>query len=262
MRRGHYRNAQRALERLLDLGVVPIINENDTVATEEIRFGDNDRLAALVSHIVRADAMVLLTDVDGLYDGPPKRAGTKRIAFVTSFDQISGVEVTARGSSVGTGGMVTKLESVRISTASGIPVILTLAANVSRALEGQDVGTYFAATGSRMTRRRLWLAYAAHTRGRLILDEGAVAAVNAGRASLLPAGITGVEGEFHAGDPVDLSGQDGNVIGRGLVAFDSSEIPQLLGHSTSALRDKHGNGYDRAIVHRDDLVLKKRPTKK
>jgi len=255
MRRGHYRNTHRALERLLGLGIVPIINENDTVATNEIRFGDNDRLAALVSHIVRADAMVLLTDVDGLYDGPPKKPGSRRIPVVTSFSQIADVEVTTKGSSVGTGGMVSKLESVRIAAATGIPVVLTLAANVADALRGADVGTWFAATGKRMTRKRLWLAYAAKTRGTLIIDDGAARAVLGGLASLLPAGITAVEGNFDADDPVELRDQQGRVLGRGLVAFDSSDLPKLLGRSTSSLKDEHGDGYDRAVVHRDDLVL-------
>ncbi|WP_333812616.1 glutamate 5-kinase, partial [Timonella senegalensis] len=251
MRRSHYRNTQRALERLLGLGIVPIINENDTVATDEIRFGDNDRLAALVSHIVRADAMILLTDVDGLYDGPPKIEGSKRIPLVTSFAQIADVEVTTKGSSVGTGGMVSKLDSVRIASATGIPVVLTLAANVPAALAGEDVGTCFTATGKRMSRRRLWLAYAAKVRGRLIVDDGAARAVLGGLASLLPAGVTGVEGTFDANDPVEVLDQQGRVIGRGLVGFDSSELPKLLGRSTTSLKDEHGDGYDRAVVHRD-----------
>lgn len=255
MRRSHYRNTQRALERLLGLGIVPIINENDTVATDEIRFGDNDRLAALVSHIVRADAMILLTDVDGLYDGPPKIEGSKRIPLVTSFAQIADVEVTTKGSSVGTGGMVSKLDSVRIASATGIPVVLTLAANVPAALAGEDVGTCFTATGKRMSRRRLWLAYAAKVRGRLIVDDGAARAVLGGLASLLPAGVTGVEGTFDANDPVEVLDQQGRVIGRGLVGFDSSELPKLLGRSTTSLKDEHGDGYDRAVVHRDDLVV-------
>ncbi|XBH23191.1 glutamate 5-kinase [Jonesiaceae bacterium BS-20] len=261
-RNGHYRNAQRSLDQLLDLGVIPIINENDAVATEEIRFGDNDRLAALVAHIVRADAMILLTDVDGLYDGPPTRAGTKRIGAVSNFGQIANVEVTSKGSSVGTGGMVTKLESVRIASASGIPVILTLAANVRDALLGREVGTFFMATGNRMSRKRLWLAYAATSAGRVVLDDGAVRAVLAGEASLLPAGVTGVDGKFSKGDPVDLVSQDGKVIGRGLAGFNAGEIPELIGHSTAELRDSHGNGYDRALVHRDDLVLHTRPVRK
>lgn len=258
VRRGHYRNAQRSLERLLDLGVVPVINENDAVATEEIRFGDNDRLAALVSHLVRADAMVLLTDVDGLYDGPPSRPGTRRIAEVRGPSDIEGIEVTGRGSSVGTGGMVTKLESVAIATASGIPVVLTKAANVAGALAGEEVGTWFHATGRRTSRRRLWLGYAARVRGRLVLDDGAVAAVQAGAASLLPAGITGVEGNFKAADPVELVDTRGRVVARGLTAYDSEEIPDLMGQSTGSLRDSLGVGYDKAVVHRDDLVLVRR----
>ncbi len=261
MRRSHYRNAQRALEKLLQLGIVPIINENDTVATDEIRFGDNDRLAALVSHIVRADAMVLLTDVDGLYDGPPKLPGSARIPWVQNFAQISQVEVTTKGSSVGTGGMVSKLESVRIATATGIPVVLTMAKNVAQALAGQDVGTWFSVTGKRMTRRRLWLAYAAKTRGKLLIDEGAARAVLGGLASLLPAGITAVEGHFDANDPVELVDPAGVVVGRGLVAFGSADLPVLLGKSTVELRELHGDGYDRAVVHRDDLVIELRAKK-
>ncbi|ROS73589.1 glutamate 5-kinase [Cellulomonas sp. PhB143] len=255
VRRGHYRNAQRALERLLALGVVPIVNENDAVATDEIRFGDNDRLAALVSHLVRADVLVLLTDVDGLYTGPPDLPGSVRVPVVSGPADLEGIEVTARGSSVGTGGMVTKLEAAALATTSGVPVVLTLAENAAAALAGEDVGTWFAATGRRTSRRRLWLAHAARTRGTLVLDDGAVAAVRAGRASLLPAGVTGVAGDFDAGDPVDLVGPDGVVVARGLVAFDSGEIPGLMGRSTHALRDELGEGYDREVVHRDDLVL-------
>jgi len=258
IRRGHYRNAQRALTRLLDLGVVPVVNENDTVATDEIRFGDNDRLAALVSHLVRADAMVLLTDVDGLYDGPPTRPGTRRITEVHGPADLEGIEVTGRGSAVGTGGMLTKLDSVAIATASGIPVVLTSAAQAADALAGREVGTWFAATGRRRSTRLLWLAYAARSHGRLVLDDGAVRAVGGGLASLLPAGIVRVEGEFEAGDPVDLVALDGRTVARGLVSYGAGELPSLLGRSTSALRAELGPGYDREVVHRDDLVLVRR----
>jgi glutamate 5-kinase len=258
VRRGHYRNAQRALSRLLDLGVVPIVNENDTVATEEIRFGDNDRLAALVSHLVRADALILLTDVDGLYTGPPSRPGSTRIATVTGPQDLEGVDVSARGSAIGTGGMVTKLESVAIAAGSGIPVVLTSAAQAAQALAGEDVGTWFAATGRRASTRLLWLAHAARTSGRLVLDDGAVSAVVERRMSLLPAGITGVDGDFEAGDPVDLVDADGTVVARGLVGYSSQEVPDLLGRTTSDLRAELGPGYDRVVVHRDDLVLVRR----
>ncbi|SFK05711.1 glutamate 5-kinase [Cellulomonas sp. KH9] len=257
-RRGQYRNAHRTLTRLLDLGVVPIINENDAVATDEIRFGDNDRLAALVSHLVHADALALLTDVDALYTGPPSRAGSRRIADVRALDELAGIDVTARGSAVGTGGMVTKLESVAIATQSGIPVVLTSAARAGDALAGQDVGTWFAATGRRRSIRLLWLAHAARTRGRLVLDDGAVRAVVDRRTSLLPAGVTDVEGTFEAGDPIELVDGSGEVVARGLVAYGSQEVPQLLGRTTGELRTELGPGWDRELVHRDDLVLVRR----
>jgi glutamate 5-kinase len=255
VRRARYRNAQRALERLLALGVVPVINENDAVTTDELKFGDNDRLAALVSHLVLADALLLLTDVDGLHDAPPSRPGARRIPLVDDLAEIAGVEVTARGSAVGTGGMVTKLESVRIATGAGVPTVLTLAGNAAAALAGDDVGTFFAAAGRRTSARRLWIAHAARTEGRLHLDDGAARAVLGGRASLLPAGITKAEGQFDAGDPVELVAPDGTVVARGLVAFDASDLPALLGRSTYALREELGEGYDRVVVHRDDLVL-------
>lgn len=258
VRRAHYRNARTTLDRLLALGVVPVVNENDAVATEEIRFGDNDRLAALVSHLVHADALVLLSDVDGLYTGPPSRAGSTRIATVTGPQDLEGVDISARGSAVGTGGMVTKLESVAIAAGSGIPVVLTSAAQAAQALAGEDVGTWFAATGRRASTRLLWLAHAAHTRGRLVLDDGAVRAVVERRMSLLPAGITGVDGDFEAGDPVDLVTAGGTVVARGLVGYSSAEVPDLLGHTTSELRALLGPGYDRVVVHRDDLVLVRR----
>lgn len=258
VRRVHYRNAHRALTRLLDLGIVPVINENDAVATDEIRFGDNDRLAALVSHLVHADALLLLSDVDSLYTGPPSRDGSRRIASVVHAQDLEGIDVASRGSAVGTGGMVTKLESVAIATQSGVPVVLTSAAQAAQALAGEDVGTWFTATGRRTSIRRLWLAHAANTRGRLVLDAGAVRAVLERGTSLLPAGVTGVEGTFEAGDPVELVGPDGVLVARGLVSYDAEEVPPLLGRSTSELRAALGPGYDRELVHRDDLVLVRR----
>jgi len=255
VRRIHYRNAQRALERLLALGVVPVVNENDTVATDEIRFGDNDRLAALVSHLVRADAMVLLSDVDGLYDGPPSRPGTRQISVVRGPADLAAVVIGGKGSRVGTGGMVTKLASVAIATGSGIPVVLTCAEHVEAALAGEPVGTWFAVTGRRRSTRMLWLEHAATPNGRLVLDDGAVRAVVDRRTSLLPAGILAVEGEFEAGEPVELVTTGGDVVARGLVAFAAVELPDLLGRSTRELREQLGVGYDREVVHRDDLVL-------
>ena len=256
VRRTHYRNAQRTLYRLLRLGVVPVVNENDTVATQEIRFGDNDRLAALVANLVRADALVLLSDVDALYDGPPNRPGAQRISTVRDANDLNGVRIGTTGASgIGTGGMVTKVEAARIATSSGIPVLLTRADLVDEALAGEDVGTWFAAIPRKTVTRLLWLAHAAHAEGRLVLDAGAVEAVVQRRASLLPAGVTAVHGTFEAGDPVDLCGENGHVVARGLVNYSSQEIPGLLGRSTRELARALGKGYDRELVHRDDLVL-------
>ena len=254
-RRAHYRNAQRTLYRLLELGVVPIVNENDTVATDEIRFGDNDRLAALVAHLVHADLLVLLSDVDGLYDGPPAREGSRLIPEVRGNDDLDGVVVRGTGSNVGLGGMVTKIEAARIATSAGVPVVLTSAENAAIALRGDVVGTLFHPTGERSGTRLLWLAHATDGRGSLTLDPGAVDAVVRRRLSLLPAGVTAVDGSFVAGDPVDLLDENGNAVARGLVNFDATELPGLLGRSTRDLARELGPAYEREVVHRDDLVI-------
>jgi glutamate 5-kinase len=249
-RRGHYRNASRTLERLLALGVIPIVNENDTVATHEIRFGDNDRLAALVAHLVHADALVLLSDVDGLYTGKPGRPEARFIAEVTSMAELDGIDVSRSGSHVGSGGMVTKIDAAAIATTEGIPVVLASALDVVPALQGRT-GTFFHAAGDRSTSRLFWLRYATTPRGRLVLDAGAVDAVVRRRMSLLPAGVTGVTGDFYSGEPVELAGPDGAVVARGLVGYDAADLPALLGHKTAELPVE----FRREIVHRDDLVL-------
>jgi glutamate 5-kinase len=259
IRRAHYRNAQRTLFRLLDLGVVPIVNENDTVATDEIRFGDNDRLAALVAHVVQADALLLLSDVDGLYDGPPTSPGSRLIEDVRSPGDLDGVRIGGVGSAgVGLGGMATKVEAAGIATSAGIPVLLTSAALVERALGDAQVGTVFHPTGERTSTRLLWLEHATSPQGRLRLDAGAVKAVVKDRKSLLPAGITHVEGAFNAGDPVELLDENGNTVARGLVNFDAKELPGLLGRSTRDLARELGPEYEREVVHRDDLVVMRR----
>lgn len=256
IRRAHYRNAQRTLFRLLDLGVVPIVNENDTVATDEIRFGDNDRLAALVAHVVQADALVLLSDVDGLYDGPPSTAGASLISDVRGPSDLDQVRIGGVGSAgVGLGGMATKVDAARIATTAGIPVLLTSAQHVGEALGEAQVGTVFHPTGQRTSTRLLWLEHATAPQGRLRLDPGAVRAVVQDRRSLLPAGITAVEGGFSAGDPVELLDENGNTVARGLVNFDSTELPGLLGRSTRELARELGPEYEREVVHRDDLVI-------
>lgn len=272
MRRTHYRNAQRTLDRLLELGVLPVVNENDTVATDEIRFGDNDRLAALVAHVTRAGALILLSDVDGLYDGDPRRGEAQRITEIRDRADLDGIRLGrglkagqgtqgAQGTqdnrkAQGIGGMATKVEAAMIASAAGIPTVVADAGSAASALGGGSAGTYFAAArGRRPATRLLWLKHAAVAHGSLRLDRGAVEAVVKRRASLLPAGITGVEGTFDAGDPVNLRDEDGTIVARGLVNYDATEIPGLMGRSTRWLASKLGPEYEREVVHRDDLVI-------
>ncbi|WP_110206076.1 glutamate 5-kinase [Nocardioides daejeonensis] len=255
-RRANYRNAYQTFAKLLEYGVLPIVNENDTVATSEIRFGDNDRLAALVAHLVHADLLVLLSDVDGLYDGNPARPGTSLLSEVRGQADLAGVSIGSAGAAgVGTGGMATKVEAAQIATGAGIPVVLTSAANAAAALAGEPIGTLFHPTGRKRPTRMLWLRHATEPKGQLLLDAGAVRAVVERRASLLAAGLLGASGDFSAGDPVDLVGPDGTPVARGLVNFDADEIPQLAGKSSSVLRAELGEEYEREVVHRDGLVV-------
>ncbi len=256
-RRAHYRNAYRTLRKLLDFGAVPIVNENDTVATDEIRFGDNDRLAALVAGLVEADLLVLLSDVEALFTGDPSLPASRRVAEVRRDADLADVSIGKTGKAgLGTGGMVTKVEAARIATGFGIPVVLTAAPLAAAALAGDDVGTYFHPGVDRPTARLFWLAHATAPRGRLHLDPGAVQAVVVRRKSLLPAGITAVDGSFAAGDPVDLvDAGSGAPVARGLVNYDAVELPALLGRTTVDLAAALGPGYEREVVHRDDLVL-------
>lgn len=256
-RRINHRNAARTLNRLLELGVVPIVNENDTVATAEIRFGDNDRIAALVAQLVRADVLVLLSDVDALYDGPPSHAASQPIHFVDAKDALEEVDLGGTGSKVGSGGMRTKVQAARIANGSGIPVLLTSAANARTALAGERVGTFFAASGKRRPARLLWLEYGSESRGQIVIDDGAAKALIHHHASLLPAGITAVTGDFEAGDAVEVVSTDGSVIARGIVTFDASEVPSLMGRSTKDLAAEFGANFDREVIHRDALVLVK-----
>ncbi len=254
VRRAHYRNAQRTFAKLLHFGVVPVVNENDTVATTEIRFGDNDRLAALVAHLVGADALVLLSDVDAVYTADPRLPGSRRISEVADPVELAGIGLSAHGSDLGTGGMASKLTAALTATGAGIPVLLADAAAASAALAvgppGPSIGTAFAPAARRTSARLFWLRHAASPSGALALDAGAVAAVVQRRKSLLPAGITGFRGDFESGDVVDLIGPDGALVGRGFVAHDAAELPAIIGHSLADLPAEQR----REVVHADDLV--------
>jgi glutamate 5-kinase len=255
IRRAHYRNSQRTLERLLGLDVLPVVNENDTVATDEIRVGDNDRLAALVAHLVGADALVLLSDVPGLYDGDPRLPGSRLLGEVEAPTDLAAVRIAAPGAgSLGTGGMATKITAAAMASAAGVPVLLAAAEQIGSALatdpDGPAVGTAFRPSGRRMSARRFWLRHAADVRGRLQLDDGAVAAVVGRRRSLLAAGIHAISGEFDAGDVVDLVAPDGTVVARGVAGFDAAELPALIGRRSRDLAPEQR----REVVHADDLV--------
>ena len=250
--RVQHTNAQRTLDRLRALHAVAIVNENDTVATNEIRFGDNDRLSALVAHLVGADALVLLSDIDGLYNSDPRKAGEKRVHFIPEVSGPADLDrvVAGRGSHLGTGGMASKVSSALLAADAGVPVLLAAAADAATALADASVGTVFAARPDRMSARRFWVRYAAESAGSLTLDDGAVRAVLRQRRSLLPAGITALSGRFYGGDVVELRGPDAVVIARGVVAYDAAELATMMGRSTSELPAE----LRRPAVHADDLV--------
>jgi glutamate 5-kinase len=253
IRRAHYRNARRTLERLLALGVVPVLNENDTVATEEIRFSGNDRLAALVAHLVGADLLILLTDVDGVYESNPRtHADAQRLTDVHGPGDLTGAAFRGLGlAAVGTGGMQTKVDAALLAASEGCAAIIGSAAELAGLLAGDEIGTLFHPAGRKLPSRLRWLAHASAPSGRLFLDAGAVTALMERGSSLLPAGITGVEGDFAAGDPVELVDPNGRAFGRGLVSYDAAELPPMLGRQTQEL----GPQYSREVIHRDDLVI-------
>ncbi len=248
-RRTNHRNAQRTLDRLRSLGAVAVVNENDTVATAEIRFGDNDRLAALVSHLVGADALILLSDVPGLYDGDPRKGHATLIPEVDSPEDLDGV-VAGSGGALGTGGMASKLSAARLAADAGVPVLLAAASDADAALTAADVGTAFAPRPTRLSSRKFWVRHAADVQGQLFLDAGAVGAVVDRRRSLLSAGITGIAGRFYGGDVVALHAPTGEVVARGVVAYDANELTGMLGKSRSDLTPE----LQRPVVHADDLV--------
>ncbi|WP_058234201.1 glutamate 5-kinase [Devriesea agamarum] len=255
VQRETYRNARACLGALLTAGIVPIVNENDAVATAEIRFGDNDRLAALVAQAIGADLLVVLTDVDGLYTAPPGSPGAHKIDCVENFDDLRELSIGSVGSAVGTGGMVTKLDAAHIAVTTGTAVVLTHAGLLSPALSGEQMGTFFPAHPGRRRTRLVWLRCATRGAGQLIVDEGAVQALVSRRCSLLAVGIVRVDGAFGAGAPVDICDTSQRLIARGLVAHSSDDIREMAGLRAEVLRMSKGERFVRAVVHRDDLVL-------
>ena len=252
--RSHYRTVRATFDSLLSLGAVPIINENDAVATSEFSLGDNDRLAALVAHLVTADVLVLLTDVDGLWTARPGTPGATPIRHVRSAADLEGVSVSGRGSFVGTGGMTTKLQAATIACASGTTTLIARADDAA-ALLGQeqvptDLGTWFEPTGPHRPSRRLWMAHASQPDGRVLIDAGAARALTVGKKSLLLPGLTGLDGDFESGSVVDVVGPEG-VLARGICRYAAAELREVLGaRSEGAPAPDHVA----PVIHRDDLA--------
>ena len=246
--RTQYLHARGTLRHLVDLGVVPVVNENDAIADEEIRFGDNDRLAALVAHLVGAQLLVLLTDTPGLLTADPRRDGeASLIEEVVEIDQQLERMAGGRGSTMGSGGMASKLAAAKIATWSGVRTVIADAGRpgvLAAALADEaGVGTVFRARASRLSARKLWIAFALGASGRLAVDEGAQTALTGRGRSLLAAGVVGCSGDFRPDDAVEITGPDGQVFAKGLVRVPSASAGDWMGRRSQV------------VVHRDDLVL-------
>ena len=254
--RTQYLHARGTLSHLTLLGVVPVVNENDAVADEEIRFGDNDRLAALVAHLVRAHLLLLLTDAPGLLTADPRQfAEASLIEEVVEIDHHLEKMAGGPGSEVGSGGMASKVAAAKIATWSGVETVIADAARagiLGAALAGEPgVGTVFRARPERLSARKLWIAFALGAAGRLVVDEGARQALTEGGRSLLPAGVVDVVGDFGPDDAVEIAGPDGKVFAKGLARLQAARAPEWIGRRTEQLPDDMSH----LVVHRDDLVL-------
>ena len=252
--RSHYRTVRATFDSLLSLGAVPIINENDAVATSEFSLGDNDRLAALVAHLVTADVLVLLTDVDGLWTARPGTPGATPIRHVRSSAELEGISVSGRGSFVGTGGMTTKLQAATIACASGTTTLIARADDAAGLLGQErvptDLGTWFEPTGPHRPSRRLWMAHASQPEGRVLIDAGAARALTMGKKSLLLPGLTGVDGDFESGSVVDVVGPEG-VLARGICRYAAAELREVL---DARAEGTPAPDHVAPVIHRDDLA--------
>lgn len=260
VQRSRYVNAYRTFQELLRLNVIPIVNENDTLAVDELKFGDNDTLSALVASLVDAHWLFLLTDVDRLYSADPRyHPDAQPIIQVERIDELSEmVEVGDRGSSWGTGGMVTKIAAARIATTAGVRMAITEGRspqNILKILNGEPLGTQFEPQPQPNKARKRWIANGLVPSGKLYLDAGAVTAIQEAGRSLLAAGITEVEGEFQQQDAVQLCDRQGREIARGLVNFTSDELQKIQGRQSEQISALLGYMAPETVVHRDNLVL-------
>ena len=259
--RNRYTNASNTLQELLNLGIIPIVNENDTVSVDELKFGDNDTLSALVASLVGADWLFLLTDVDHLYSADPRlQPDAEPIKVVTHMEDLTAlqVQVGGQGSRWGTGGMATKLSAATIATNAGICTVITQGRspqNLLRILAGEAIGTRFQPHPQPIAARKRWIAHALVPAGKLWLDPGATRAISRQGKSLLAAGITQVDGEFSSQEAVQLYGPSGQEVARGLVNYSSSELQQILGCKSEAIPAIVGYAGADTVIHRDNLVV-------
>lgn len=253
--RSQYLHLRATLDRLIELGVVPIVNENDAIANDELRYGDNDRIAALLAHSVRADVLVLLTDTEGVYTADPRTDATAALVpLVAADDPMLAITAGAGGSGRGSGGMASKLTAARIASWSGIRSVIARATRpgiLAAAVSEELVGTTFAAHDRTLSARKLWIAFAADVAGSISVDAGARRALTDRPNSLLPAGVTGAEGAFEVGHVVDVVDPDGERFARGLVSMSAHDLRAVIGKRTHDLPD----GLPNAAVHRDDLIV-------
>jgi glutamate 5-kinase len=255
--RTNYLNARQTLRRLIDWGVVPVVNENDTTATDEISFGDNDFLAAQVALLLEARLLVLLTNVDGLLSGDPRlQPEAELISEVTDFDQLRDLQINDRTSVFGSGGMRSKVGAAEMASEAGIPAVIcngTSAGTLLAAAAGEAGGTRFAPGKGKTSSFKLWLKYAKPARGRLVVDAGAARVLRESGSSLLPVGIAAVEGSFEPGDAIDVA-TDGETIGKGISEYSSRELQRVIGMQSSQVRELLPHAADE-VVHRDRFVL-------
>jgi glutamate 5-kinase len=256
--RARYLNARNTLLALLRFGVLPIVNENDTVAVEEIKVGDNDNLSALVASLIDADLLVLLTDVEGLYTADPARDRTARVVETVEAVTDEVARLVYNGTGAGSvGGMATKLQAAQKAAAAGVPMIIASGRKqgvLARVLRGEPVGTYFAPKADRLGARKRWIAFAVTPQGRLTVDAGAQQALTHQGKSLLPSGVVEVEGEFAAGEVVALVG-GGKEFARGLVNFEAEELRRIRGAKTRDIATRLGYKSFDEVIHRDNLVI-------
>jgi glutamate 5-kinase len=261
VQRSRYLNIYNTFRELLELRVIPVVNENDTVAVEELKFGDNDTLSALVASLVEADWLFLLTDVDRLYSADPRFVpDAQPITLVSNIKELAELQVQTgtQGSQWGTGGMVTKISAARIATAAGVRTVITegrYPRNLEKILQGEPIGTHFEPRPEPTSARKRWIAYGLVPMGKLYLDDGAVAAISTSGKSLLAAGILTVDGEFDPQDAVQLCDKNGIEIARGLVNYNSTELQKIRGRRSSEISSILGYIGAETVVHRDNLVL-------